>query len=76
VNGPAAEHARLRLALGPYVLGALSEADTAMVERHLAECRRCLDECADLEDIPAYLDVLAESDFPQAPTLPGDSLPE
>jgi anti-sigma factor RsiW len=46
---------RIRPELGVYVLGAISPADRAMVERHLATCPRCRDEVAELAGIPALL---------------------
>jgi anti-sigma factor RsiW len=47
--------ARIRPELGVYVLGAISPADRAAVDGHLAACRRCRDEVAELAWIPALL---------------------
>lgn len=47
--------ARIRPELGVYVLGAISPADRAAVDRHLAACRCCRDEVAELAGIPALL---------------------
>jgi anti-sigma factor RsiW len=42
------EHRRLRMSLGAYVLGGMSAAEAAAVERHLA---RCVDCSADADDL-------------------------
>jgi hypothetical protein len=41
--------------LAPYALGALTLADRAEVQRHLADCRSCRDELADLAGVLALL---------------------
>jgi hypothetical protein len=44
-----------RLSLGVYVLGAIDPAERALVDVHLATCRECRDELADLAGLPALL---------------------
>jgi predicted anti-sigma-YlaC factor YlaD len=44
-----------RLSLGVYVLGAIDPAERALVDAHLATCRDCRDELADLAGLPALL---------------------
>jgi Putative zinc-finger len=44
-----------RLSLGVYVLGAIDPAERALVDQHLAGCRACRDELADLAGLPALL---------------------
>ncbi|MER5917607.1 anti-sigma factor [Streptomyces sp. NPDC001982] len=50
-----ADHDALRLALGGYVLGTLSPAETERVRAHLAECDECQAEHAKLAGLPALL---------------------
>nr|WP_079080657.1 zf-HC2 domain-containing protein [Streptomyces sp. NBRC 110030] len=50
-----ADHDALRLALGGYVLGSLSPAETEQVRAHLAECDECRAEHAKLAGLPALL---------------------
>jgi hypothetical protein len=44
--------------LGAYVLSALPADEDLVVSRHLAVCRRCADEAADLQDVRRLLDRL------------------
>jgi anti-sigma factor RsiW len=44
-----------RLSLGVYVLGAIDPAERALVDAHLATCKDCRDELADLAGLPALL---------------------
>ena len=46
---------QIRPELGVYVLGAITPADRAVVDRHLMSCPRCRDEVAELAGIPAML---------------------
>ena len=45
--------------LGLYVLGALPQAERAAVEEHLRACATCRAECAELEQVPAFLGLLS-----------------
>jgi pyruvoyl-dependent arginine decarboxylase (PvlArgDC) len=45
----------VRLDLAVYVLGAIGPADRALVDQHLASCRRCQEELAGLAGLPALL---------------------
>ena len=47
--------AQIRPELGVYVLGAITPAGRAVVDRHLVSCPRCRDEVAGLAGIPAML---------------------
>jgi hypothetical protein len=47
--------AQIRPELGVYVLGAITPAGRAEVDRHLVSCPRCRDEVAELAGIPALL---------------------
>jgi hypothetical protein len=51
-----AEHERLRFDGASYLLGALDEADRALFEAHLHECRLCQAELAELAELPTMLD--------------------
>jgi hypothetical protein len=44
-----------RISLGVYVLGAIDPAERALVDAHLATCRDCRDELANLAGLPALL---------------------
>jgi Anti-sigma-K factor rskA/Putative zinc-finger len=68
------ECAQCRELLGGYVLGALDPQEVATLERHLASCPRCRREQAELEGLPALLDVLGPSQ--EAPALPPAELEE
>jgi hypothetical protein len=57
----AAGCAEARQALGVYVLGAISPAERALVDRHLAVCRDCRDELAGLAGLPGLLGCLTLS---------------
>lgn len=50
-----ADHDALRLALGGYVLGTLSPAETEQVRAHLERCGECWAEHAELAGLPALL---------------------
>ncbi|GHE12581.1 anti-sigma factor family protein [Streptomyces alanosinicus] len=50
-----ADHDALRMALGGYVLGALSPAETEQVRAHLATCDACRAEYEQLAGLPALL---------------------
>jgi hypothetical protein len=45
----------VRAALGVYVVGAIEPAERAVVDAHLARCRRCREELAGLAGLPALL---------------------
>jgi anti-sigma factor RsiW len=45
--------------LGLYVLGALPQVERVAVEEHLRRCAACRAECAELEQVPAYLGLLS-----------------
>jgi hypothetical protein len=52
--------AHVRLLLGVYVLGGLSEHEEYSVRMHLSRCAPCRAEYDELADVPALLDLLAE----------------
>jgi hypothetical protein len=54
---------RFRHAAGPYLLGALNEVERAAFDRHLAHCRDCRAELAELRPVVAALGVLSEDDL-------------
>jgi anti-sigma-K factor RskA len=58
-----------RTLLGGYVLSALDDHESATVRRHLAACRECAREFAELDDIPTLLD-LAGGEKPAQEPLP------
>ncbi|MFD4955585.1 anti-sigma factor family protein [Streptomyces sp. NPDC058451] len=58
-----ADHDALRLALGGYVLGALSPAESEQVRSHLATCDECRQEHAELAGLPALLATVTEADI-------------
>jgi putative zinc finger protein/anti-sigma-K factor RskA len=60
--------------LGGYVLGALSDAETETMQRHLATCPACAREYAALAGLPALLDRIELAEVP--PPLPPPSLEE
>lgn len=51
-------HEQLRIALGAYVLGALSAEETRALEAHLGTCAACRAELASIETLPALLDAV------------------
>ncbi|MFF4762062.1 zf-HC2 domain-containing protein [Streptomyces sp. NPDC001292] len=77
-----ADHDALRLALGGYVLGTLSPAESEQVRAHLAVCDECRQEHAELGGLPALLatvteaevaaDAGAEAAGPTMPAVSGD----
>ena len=48
-------HPELRLALGSYLVGALSPADRSVLEGHLRDCDACRDELNELSVLPGFL---------------------
>ena len=64
-------HAELRLALGSYLVGALSPAERLELEVHLRDCPACSKELKDLSGLPGLLGRLtpeeAQWDFPSPP---------
>ncbi|OIK04443.1 anti-sigma factor family protein [Streptomyces monashensis] len=70
-----ADHDALRMALGGYVLGALSPAETEQVRAHLATCDACRAEYEQLAGLPALLATVtaAEAAGPAVPA--GDEEP-
>ncbi|GED90249.1 zf-HC2 domain-containing protein [Streptomyces sp. 6-11-2] len=56
------DHDALRLALGGYVLGALSPAESERVRAHLAVCDECRQEHAELAGLPALLATVTEAE--------------
>lgn len=52
---PAEQEHGARLDLGAYLIGSLAPAERAQVERHLATCRRCRAELAELAPLPGLL---------------------
>lgn len=60
----------LRPLLGVYVLGAIEPAERALVDAHLARCRRCRDELAGLAALPALLGRVTEDQIAQAGAPP------
>ncbi|MFF4825400.1 zf-HC2 domain-containing protein [Streptomyces sp. NPDC001312] len=57
-----ADHDALRLALGGYVLGTLSPAESEEVRAHLAVCDECRHEHAELAGLPALLATVTEAE--------------
>ncbi|MFC3573120.1 zf-HC2 domain-containing protein [Streptomyces yaanensis] len=57
-----ADHDALRLALGGYVLGALSPAETEQVRAHLEVCAECRAEHAELAGLPALLSMVTAAE--------------
>ncbi|MFF9126305.1 anti-sigma factor family protein [Streptomyces sp. NPDC014889] len=72
-----ADHDALRLALGGYVLGALSPAESEQVRAHLATCDECRQEHAELAGLPELLATVTEADAGAEAGLeaPGPALP-
>ena len=62
---------------GAYVLGALSPAERAAYERHLATCSFCREAVADIAVLPGLLGRLDPADFAKLldPTLSSPSPP-
>ncbi|MER6124269.1 zf-HC2 domain-containing protein [Streptomyces sp. NPDC001795] len=69
-----ADHDALRLALGGYVLGALSPTEMEQVRAHLAVCAECQAEHAELAGLPALLAMVtpAEAAGQAVPAAGGD----
>ncbi|AOR37603.1 hypothetical protein BFF78_38905 [Streptomyces fodineus] len=70
-----ADHDVLRLALGGYVLGVLSPAETEQVRAHLAECEGCRSEHAELAGLPALLAMVTAAEAEGRPVPVGDEDP-
>jgi anti-sigma factor RsiW len=70
-----ADHDALRLALGGYVLGTLSPAETERVRAHLAECDECRAEHAELAGLPALLATVTAAEAEGRPVPVGDEDP-
>ncbi|MQY37596.1 hypothetical protein SRB17_56000 [Streptomyces sp. RB17] len=70
-----ADHDALRLALGAYVLGTLSPAETERVRAHLAECDVCGTEHAELAGLPALLATVTAAEAEGGPVPVGDEDP-
>jgi Putative zinc-finger len=66
--------ADLRALLGVYVLGAIDPAERALVDTHLAHCRRCRDELAGLAGLPALLGRVTEEQITQVGAVPPELL--
>ena len=49
------DHTEMRLALGSYLVGALSPVERAVFEGHLRDCESCRDELKDLSVLPGFL---------------------
>jgi hypothetical protein len=62
------------LALGAYVLGALEPDERRQVRDHLSQCRRCAEEYAEFEGLPALLDRVRLEDLQNAPVTPSPDL--
>jgi Putative zinc-finger len=60
--------------VGAYVLGALDPADRRRVEEHLAACRACAAELAELEGLPALLDRVPPGDLQPVTVTPSPEL--
>jgi predicted anti-sigma-YlaC factor YlaD len=52
----------VRMSLGLYFVGGLTDDEQAAVERHLAACESCLAEYDDVGEAALYLSALDESD--------------
>ncbi|WP_214109746.1 anti-sigma factor family protein [Acrocarpospora catenulata] len=60
----------VRLSLGVYVLGALDERESALVEAHLDTCPACQDELAELSGLPPLLSRVSVADIQLAAAPP------
>ncbi|MFF4796281.1 zf-HC2 domain-containing protein [Streptomyces sp. NPDC001276] len=70
-----ADHDALRLALGGYVLGTLSPAESEEVRAHLAVCDECRHEHAELAGLPALLATVTEAEAGAAAEAAGRGMP-
>ncbi len=68
------EHARLRTALGAYLIGSLAPADHAAVQRHLPGCPDCRAELARLAPLPGLLSRLDADEVRDRALSPGPDL--
>jgi hypothetical protein len=68
--------AEFEISLGAYVLGALAATERGEVERHLASCRSCSAELAELTPLPGLLSRLTLDDATSSPAAPDDALLE
>jgi Putative zinc-finger len=64
----------IRALLGVYVLGAIDPAERALVDAHLADCRRCRDELAGMAGLPALLGRVTEEQITQVGAAPPELL--
>ncbi|MBX7546986.1 zf-HC2 domain-containing protein [Streptomyces sp. NPDC004232] len=70
-----ADHEALRMALGGYVLGALSPAETEQVRAHLATCDACRAEYEQLAGLPALLATVTAAEAAGGAVPAGDEEP-
>ena len=68
------DHAEERLALGSYLVGALSHAERAAFETHLRDCRACRDELHELSVLPGFLGRLTPEQVMGGFAAPPESL--
>jgi Putative zinc-finger len=66
--------AEARIALGTYVLGAISPAERSRVDAHLGACPGCRDELAGLASLPALLGRVDEAQIAEVAGAPGELL--
>ncbi|MGH3388767.1 MAG: anti-sigma factor family protein [Actinomadura sp.] len=64
----------VRIALGTYVLGAISPAERARIDAHLSTCPACRDELAGLAGLPARLGRVDEAQISEVAGPPAELL--
>jgi hypothetical protein len=62
------------VALGAYLVGALDHRDRADVEAHLASCRQCRDELADLAPLPGLMSRITVDEAVSGPPPVDDAM--
>ncbi|SDY28479.1 Putative zinc-finger [Modestobacter sp. DSM 44400] len=74
MTGP--EHDQVRLSLGSYVLGALSPAERAEIDRHLPGCPQCREELASYAGLPGLMGRLSAAQVREDTLVPSPALLE
>jgi putative zinc finger protein len=73
-TGAYATCGEVRIALGTYLLGAISPAERSRVDAHLGGCPGCRDELAGLASLPALLGRVDEAQITEVAGPPGELL--